>query len=123
MAASLIGVTGIWGITADETGLIIETIDFDFKDKEKAVLNKSGETIGYSFYDEMVEVSLKGLEASTSGFSGKLTATLALANAIPEHLHGAVTGGRNIIRSIKKSLNQEDMVKFDVSSRYCPLIA
>lgn len=123
MAATLAGTTGSWGITSDETGLIIESLDFDFKDKEKAVLNKSGETMGYVFYDEMVECSLKGLATAATPFAGKLTANLALANAIPSHLQGAVTGGKNLIRSIKKSLAIEDFVKFDIGSRYCPLIS
>jgi len=123
MPATLIGTTGTWGIAADETGLIIESIDFDYKDKEKPVLNKSGETMGYSFYDEMVETALKGLATSATPFSGTLTGSLALANAIPDHLVGAVTGGRNLIRSVKKALAIEDFVKFDIGSRYCPLIA
>lgn len=123
MAATLVGTTGTWGIAQDETGLLIETIDFDYKDKEKAVLNKSGETQGYSFYDEMVDVSLKGLATSTTPFSGTLAGSLSLANAIPDHLSGSVSGGRNIIRGVKKALNIEDFVKFDISSRYCPLIA
>lgn len=123
MSATLIGTTGSWGIPLDESGLILETIEYDYKDKEKAVLNKVGETIGYSFYDEMVETSLKGLATSTTPFSGTLTANLALANAIPDHLVGTVTGGRNLIRTIKKSLNIEDFVKFDIMSRYCPLIS
>lgn len=123
MAATLIGTTGVWGIASDETGLLIENLDFDFKDKEKAVLNKAGETLGYSFYDEMVECSLKGLATSSSAFAGKLTANLSLANAIPAHLQSAVTGGRNLIRSVKKSLAIEDFVKFDIGSRYCPLIS
>jgi hypothetical protein len=122
MSATLIGTTGSWGITSDQTGLLLESIDFDYKDKEKAVLNKSGETIGYSFYDEMVETSIKGLATSTSPFAGTLGANLAMSNAIPDHLQGTVTGGQNLIRSVKKSLAIEDFVRFETMARYCPLI-
>jgi len=124
MAATLIGTTGAWGITSDETGIIMESLDFDFVNKEKATLTKQGETQGYSFYDEMVNISLKGQVPTTSPFSGKLTGTLTLANAVPNHLNGGVTGGRIIITSgIKRSLSWEDFQKLEVPARYVPLIS
>ena len=123
MAATLIGTTGAWGIASDETGLIIESLDFDYKNKEKEVMNKSGDPVGFSFYGETCDVSLKGLAPLSSAFSGKLCDTLALANAVPAHTVGSLSGARNIIKSIKKGLNIEDFVKFDIGSTMYPLIA
>ena len=56
MAASLLGTTGNWGIPQDEAGILITDLSFDFSNQEKPVLDKGGEIIGLSLYQEMAEV-------------------------------------------------------------------
>lgn len=84
MPANLIGTAPKWGIGNDETSLIIESIDYDYKLKEKPVLNKQGESSGLVLYDETCDVSLKGEIPATGGPTIKLASTLALANAVPK---------------------------------------
>lgn len=124
MGATLIGTTGAWGIASDETGVIVSALDFDFVNKEKATLTRQGETQGFVFYDEMVNISLKGEVPTATPFSGTLTGTLTLANAVPNHLKGGVTGGSVIIKSgLKRSLAYEDFQKIEIPAQYVPLIA
>ena len=58
MAAQLLGTTGNWGIPTDQSGILITDLSFDFSNQEKPVLDKGGEIIGLSLYQEKVEIKL-----------------------------------------------------------------
>jgi hypothetical protein len=119
MPASLLGTTGNFGIPSDQTGLLITDLSFDFSSQEKQVLDKGGEVIGLSFYQEKVEVKLSGLVSKTSPFTGKISAALVLANAIPAHLQ-KTTGGTTILTQMGRSMNNEDFEKIDLTATHYP---
>jgi hypothetical protein len=119
MPASLLGTTGNFGIPSDQTGLLITDLSFDFSSQEKQVLDKGGEVIGLSFYQEKVEVKLSGLVSKTSPFTGKISAALVLANAIPAHLQ-KTTGGTTILTQMSRSMNNEDFEKIDLTATHYP---
>ena len=121
MAASLLGTTGNWGIPQDEAGILITDLSFDFSNQEKPVLDKGGEIIGLSLYQEMVEVKLSGLVSSDTPFSGRVGAALVIANTIPSHLQSS--GGTTIITQVSRSLNNEDFEKIDVTAKNYPFVA
>jgi len=121
MSATFIGTTGNWGIPNDQAGILITDLSFDYSNQEKPVLNKSGEIIGLSLYQEKVEIKLSGLVAKTSSFSGKIGATLALSNAIPAHLQQ--TGGMTVLMQVSRSLNNEDFEKIDLTATHYPFLA
>lgn len=120
MAAQLLGTTGNWGIPNDQPGILITDLSFDFSNQEKPVLDKAGEIIGLSLYQEKVEIKLSGLVAKTSSFSGKIGAALALANAIPAHLQQS--GGTTILMQVSRSLNNEDFEKIDLTATHYPFV-
>ena len=120
MAATFLGTTGNWGIPNDQPGLLITDLSFDFSNQEKTVLDKAGEIIGLSLYQEKVEIKLSGLVAKTSSFSGKIGAALALANAIPGHLQQA--RGTTILMQVSRSLNNEDFEKIDLTATHYPFV-
>ena len=120
MSATFIGTTGNWGIPNDEAGILITDLSFDFSNQEKPVLDKSGEVIGLSLYQEKVEIKLSGLVAKTSSFSGKIGAALTLANAIPAHLQKA--GGMTVLMQVSRSLNNEDFEKIDLTATHYPYL-
>jgi hypothetical protein len=122
MSATLIGTTGTWGIADAETGLIIEALEFDGKDSEKWVKDIHGQDVGGVFYNDEIDISLKGLATSTSPFSGKVSSVLSIANTMPALTQGSSSTGTTIIRGIKQSLAIEDFVKFDISPKYKPYI-
>ena len=119
MPASLLGTTGNFGIPSDQAGLLITDLSFDFSSQEKQVLDKGGEVIGLSFYQEKVEVKLSGLVSKTSPFTGKISAALVLANAIPAHLQ-KTTGGTTILTQLSRSMNNEDFEKIDLTATHYP---
>ena len=80
------------------------------------MLDKGGEIIGLSFYQEKIEGKMSGLVAKTSGFSGKIGTALVLANAAPAHLQ--TTGGTTVLMQVSRSLNAEDFEKIDLSSTH-----
>jgi len=121
MAATFLGTTGNWGIPYDQGGILITDLSFDFSNQEKTVLDRYGEVIGVSLYQEKVEIKLSGLIAKTSSFSGKIGAALALANAIPAHLQQA-SGGTTILMQLSRSLNNEDFEKIDLSATHYPFV-
>ena len=118
MAASLLGTTGNWGIPQDEAGILITVLSFDFSNQEKTVLDKGGEIIGLSLYQEMVEIKLSGLVKKDSPFTGKIGAALALANTVPAHLQSS--GGTTILMQVSRSLNNEDFEKIDLTATHYP---
>jgi hypothetical protein len=122
MAATFLGTTGNWGIPNDQPGILITDLSFDFSNQEKTVLDKAGEVIGLSLYQEKVEIKLSALVAKTSSFSGKIGAAIALANAIPGHLQQA-SGGTTILMQVSRSLNNEDFEKIDLTATHYPFVA
>ena len=120
MSANLLGITGNWGIPNDQPGIIITDLSFDFSSQEKQVLDKAGEVIGLSLYQEKAEVKISGLVAKTAPFSGKISAALALANAIPAHLQN--TGGTTILMQISRSLSNEDFEKIELTATHYPFV-
>ena len=121
MAATSLGTTGNWGITADESGIIITDLAFAYSHQEKTVLDKAGEVIGAAFYRGTVDVKISGLVAKTSAFSGKIGAALTLANTMPAHLQ--TSGGTTVLQQVTRSLSCEDFEKIDISATHYPAIA
>lgn len=113
---------GVWGIAVDETGFIIESVSHSFQNKNKTVLDRTGNTTGYTAYDETVKVSLKGKVPKTSAFSGTLASTLTLGNALSSYLKGGATSGLNIIESITIDLANEDYKSISVDCTNYPNI-
>ena len=121
MAAQLLGTTGNWGIPQDQSGILITDLSYDFSNQEKPVLDKSGEVIGLSLYQEKVEIKLSGLVAKNAPFNGKIGAALVLANAIPSHLQQS--GGTTILMQVSRSLNNEDFEKIDLTATHYPFLS
>jgi len=121
MSATLLGTTGNWGIPQDEAGILITDLSFDFSNQEKPVLDKGGEIIGFSLYQEVVEVKISGLVSKDSPFSGKIGAAITLANTVPDHLQAA--GGTTILMQVSRALNNEDFEKIDLTARHYPFVS
>ena len=116
---------GSWGIDADQTGMIIETISYDFKDLSKEVKNRTGNTTGVTKYDEKVTISLKGKVPKTGIFSGTLATSLTLGNTLTafNFLKGGATTGLNIIDGITIDMAQEDYKGITINATNYPNIS
>lgn len=106
---------GDWGIGADETGIIIESISHDFSQSSKTLKDRTGNTSGVSFYDEQVKISLNGKLPKTSFFSGTLASSLTLTNPISSYLKGGSTG-LVLVEGITVDYNQEDYKSIKINA-------
>ena len=109
------------GNPQDEAGILITDLSFDFSNQEKTVLNRGGEIIGLSLYQEIAEVKLSGLVSKDAPFSEKIGTAMTLSNTVPGHLNGS--GGTTIISQVSRSLNNEDFEKIDITAKYYPFVA
>lgn len=121
MSAQLIGTTGVWAIPSAESGILIESLDFDFKSKEKECMDNQATTIGLVLYNPTTDIAIKGLIASGS-LTGvglwTIGSVVTIANTIPAN--SWVTGGKIIVKGVKRGFNQEDWSKFDGSATQYP---
>ena len=115
------GSKGIFGITAAETGILADTITYSSSQESKVVRNITGDTIGKTFYDERIEVSISGFVPDTSAFSGTLAAAITLITAPTDYLKGSV-GTITIVDSVTRTHTSEDFQKLDITAMNHPLI-
>lgn len=115
------GSKGIFGITAAETGILADTATYSYSQESKVVRNITGDTIGKTFYDERIEVSLSGFVPDSSAFTGTLAAAITLITAPTDYLKGSV-GTITIVDSVTRSHTSEDFQKLDITAMNHPLI-
>lgn len=115
------GSKGIFGITAAETGILADTATYSYSQESKVVRNVTGDTIGKTFYDERIEVSLSGFVPDSSAFTGTLAAAITLITTPTDYLKGSV-GTITIVDSVTRSHTSEDFQKLDITAMNHPLI-
>ena len=125
MAATLIGETGTFGISSEQTGLIITAQEENFSTNTREVLNTTGEPVGAAMYGDRLGLTIRGLATSASPFDSRMAATLTLANTYSDHFRAATTTsyGRNVIQTVRRSLAIEDFHQFEVGSTLFPLMS
>lgn len=120
MPATLIGTVGVHGIAADETGLIIKSLDDTSKNQKNWMKNRVGERVGRADFDESIEIEIKGSITAASPWSQKLSAVLTLANTIAAtHLNSILTG-KTLIDEVKRSRKDEDWNEMAISAEMLP---
>jgi len=120
MSATLLGTTGVWGITSVETGVILSDESYDYSIQEKPVLTTLGEVQGLALYGAKCEVKFDGLVPKTTPFASKLGAALTLINTIPDHMPSS--GGTTVLTSLSRTLNYEDFQKISVKATNYPAL-
>lgn len=120
MPATLIGTVGIHGIAADETGLIIKSLDDTSKNQKNYMKNRVGERVGRADYDESIEIELKGCITAASPWAQKLSAVLTLANTISAGYLNTVLTGKTLIDEVKRTRKDEDWNEISVSAEMLP---
>jgi len=122
MATSFGTTNGSFGIAAQQTGFLLDSVSNDYSQDSKTVKNITGDDTGESYYNERIEISLDGYAPSTSPFSGTLASAITLATAPDDHLIGAVTGGTFIVQGVTRSSTSEDYKRIAVKAKYSPTI-
>ena len=114
--------TGLFGIAAQQTGFLLDSVSDDYTQDSKTVKNITGDDTGESYYNERIEISLDGFAPSSSAFSGTLASAIVLATAPADHLIGAVTGGTYVVTGVTRSSTSEDYRRIAVKAKYSPTI-
>jgi hypothetical protein len=122
MATSFGTTTGLFGIAAQQTGFLLDSVSDDYTQDSKTVKNITGDDTGESYYNERIEISLDGFAPSSSAFSGTLASAIVLATAPADHLIGAVTGGTYVVTGVTRSSTSEDYRRIAVKAKYSPTI-
>jgi hypothetical protein len=122
MATSFGTTTGVFGIAAQQTGFLLDSVSDDYTQDSKTVKNITGDDTGESYYNERIEISLDGFAPSSSAFSGTLASAIVLATAPVDHLVGAVTGGTYVVTGVTRSSTSEDYRRIAVKAKYSPTI-
>lgn len=120
MPATLIGTVGIHGIAADETGLIIKSLDDTSKNQKNWMKNRVGERVGRADYDESMEIEIKGCITAASPWAQKLSAVLTITNTISAGFLNTVLPGKTLIDEVKRTRKDEDWTEISVSAEMLP---
>jgi len=121
--ATQFGTAAKFGIGADETGMIIESISHDYSNSNKIIKDRTGNSKTVTYYDEIVKVSLKGKLPTTSAFSTTLAAALTLSNGLSGYTKGGVSSGLTLVEGITIDMSNEDYVGISVAATNYPNIA
>ena len=81
MAATLLGTVGAWGVASAEPGLIISDWEHVTSSEKVYTRTINGSRKGAAFFDESIGIKVNGLIPSVTPFSGKIAASITLANA------------------------------------------
>ena len=114
--------SGDWGIDAEESGILISSLTFNYVNDSQELRNRTGDVIGKSDYNERVEVSIEGVLPSSSPFSTALASALALSNDIPDYLAGGVSTGTLIMEGANVKHEQEGYKAISIDAILYPLI-
>ena len=122
MATSFGTTNGLFGIAAQQTGVLLDSVSDDYTQDSKTVKNITGDDTGESYYNERIEISLDGFAPSSAAFSGTLASAIVLATTPADHLIGAVTGGTYVVTGVTRSSTSEDYRRIAVKAKYSPTI-
>lgn len=122
MATSFGTTNGIFGIAAQQTGFLLDSVSCDYANDKKNVKNVTGDDTGSSYYNERIDITLDGYVPSSSAFSGTLASLLTLATAPDDHLIGSTSGGTTVVEGVTRTSTSEDFRRISVKALYSPTI-
>lgn len=122
MATSFGTTNGIFGIAAQQTGFLTDSISCDYSNDKKTVKNVTGDDTGSSYYNERIDITIDGYVPASSAFSGTLASLLSLVTAPDDHLIGSVSGGTTVVEGVTRTSTSEDFRRISVKAIYSPTI-
>jgi hypothetical protein len=118
---TLLGTVGVHGIAADETGLVIRSLKHKTRKQSNFLKNRVGNRVGRADYDHSIEVTMEGEITSSSGFAQRVSAELAVTNAIATtHLPSGAGTGLTLIDDVEQSMERESWKDISVSAEVLP---
>jgi hypothetical protein len=122
MATQLGATNGVFGIPAQQTGIITDSVDWDYQSENKVIKNISGDRTGITFHDETCKISIGGSIPASSPFATTISAVVTLITVPTDHLIGSISAGLTIIMSVKSGQSNEDYRKISFEAEYSPTL-
>lgn len=115
MAATLLGVLGVLGLTA-QTGMIIQSQDDDFSVEKKILVDEVGNKSGLALFGDQRAITINALVPSSSAFSTRMAAAVTLTNS-PGDFYRATPGagcGDIVLTGVKQGKKNDDFHAFSL---------
>lgn len=104
-----------------ETGIITDSVAWNYANESKVLRNGQGSTTGKAYYDERVEGSIAGYIPTSTAFATTLASAITLVTAPTDYLKGTI-GTTNIVETVARTHTLEDYQRIEVGFVNHPLI-
>ena len=111
---------GVFGLAADETGIITHTIKYSYSQDEAELENKDNEVVGVAFTKEKVDISIDGKFPAASPFSTAIGSALTLINSMPDFLQGSISAGTTYVQSVDVDQDKGEYHDISIKAVYRP---
>lgn len=112
---TLYGTTPEFGIKNSESGILIESLNFDGSMEKYEQKDNMGKVIGVHIIDEKLSFSMGGALPLGGDYTLTMGSTLLLNNTIPPIWNNTPKATTTFIETVKRSLTNNGPVKLDVS--------
>ncbi len=112
---TLYGTTPEWGISQDEDGILIESLNFDGSMEKYEQRDRLGKVIGVHVIDEKLAFSMSGALPLNDQASIKMGSSLVLNNTVPDIWNNTPAATTTFIETVKHGHTNNGPVKLDVS--------
>jgi hypothetical protein len=122
MATSFGTTNGLFGIEAQQTGFLLDSVGYDYAQDSKTVKNIVGDDTGETYYNERIEITFDGYLPASTPYAGTLASAIVAATTPADHLIGSTSGGTTIVTGITRTHTSEDYRRISVKAKYSPTI-
>lgn len=112
---TLYGTTPEFGIKKSESGILVESMNFDGSMEKYEQKENMGKVIGVYIIDEKLSFSMGGALPLDGDFSLTMGSSLLLNNTIPPIWNNTPKATTVFIETVKRSMTNTGPVKLDVS--------
>jgi len=109
---------GVFGLVS-ETGLITQSISYDFQSDKTELKDATGYVVGVAYFNETAIVSISAKVEDDSPFSGQIATILTLQNTMPDHI---TAGGTLLIDDLSISKEMGEYNSIDINATYYPSV-
>lgn len=123
MATQFPSNTYTWGISSDQTGILLDSQTWTYSDSEKVILDASGDAKAVFTYNEVLDVSLSGYLPASSPFSSTMSAAVTLATTPTDFFIDGSSSSSALVRGVTRTNANEDAQRIEVTLRQWPGIS
>lgn len=110
---------------AAESGMFIQSADFDIKAEEKWIADEDGDDVAGALYNIQATFSLSGVKKVGEAINAKIAAAFTAANAVTysDYITGYTTGGLTYVSNVKLPIKNDDFEMLDLSGGFKPSVS